>query len=205
MSQINDRILVLATGNPAKVKELNALLQREGWQVRSLKDVAGDSAIDETGSTLYENAEIKARFVRKLTGLPALADDTGLEVDALDGRPGVYSARFAGPGADDAQNRKNLLAKMEHITDPVQRTARFRTVLAFIARDEIRFYEGICNGMILTEERGEGGFGYDPVFLPDGMKKSFAEIEADEKNRISHRGRALQKFLDDLRKTWNHP
>lgn len=196
---MDERILILATGNPAKVKELNALLKGEGWEVQSLKDVAGDVTIDETGNTLDENAIIKARFVHELTGLPALADDTGLEVNALGGRPGVHSARFAGTEANDAQNREKLLAELSHITDPAQRIARFRTVLAYIVNDEVRLYDGVCNGMILNEERGSGGFGYDPLFLPDGKDKSFAEMNSDEKNRISHRGRALQKFLDDLR------
>jgi XTP/dITP diphosphohydrolase len=201
MNDRPERVLVLATGNPAKVNELNALLRDEGWTVRSLGEMAGDVEINETGQTLEENAEIKARFVHKITGLPSLADDTGLEVDALDGRPGVYSARFAGPDADDAQNRRKLLSEMEHIESPAKRSARFRTVLCYTNGKVVQHYEGVCSGTILTGERGDGGFGYDPVFLPEGKKKSFAEMTPDEKNRISHRGRALQNFLKSLRQS----
>lgn len=192
--------LILATENPGKVKELQALLQAEGFQVRSLKEIAGEVTIRETGRTLEQNAEIKARFVWNQTGLPALADDTGLEVDALDGRPGVWSARYAGPDANDEKNRKKLLSELLHHTDPANRSARFRTVLCYISGIGIRYYEGICEGTILPEERGTGGFGYDPLFQPAGFRQSFAETDPAEKNRISHRGRALRAFLEDIRK-----
>ncbi|MGM0738862.1 MAG: RdgB/HAM1 family non-canonical purine NTP pyrophosphatase [Bacteroidota bacterium] len=194
------RTLVLATGNPAKVRELNELFQGRGWRVRSLKEVAGDVDIEESGDTLEENAEIKARFAYEKTGLPALADDTGLEVDALGGRPGVRSARYAGPAADARQNRKKLLEELQAVTDPDRRSARFRTVLVYIghAPTERYRYIGTCEGRILTEERGSGGFGYDPLFVPDGYEETFAEMDPVEKNRISHRGRALQKFLADM-------
>ena len=220
----SDKILVLATGNPDKVKELNELLEGKGLEVQSLKELAGDVDIEETGSSLDENAEIKARFAWEKTGLPALADDTGLEVDALAGRPGVHSARYAGPAADALQNRRKLLDELRHITDPAARAARFRTVLVYIgpaqsglaqASDtpgspatahqpptggspEIRIFEGICEGRIITAERGSTGFGYDPLFLPDGYDETFAEMDTAEKNRISHRGRALRKFLADM-------
>lgn len=167
-------------------------------------ELAGDVDIEETGNTLHENAEIKARFAWEKTGLPALADDTGLEVDALAGRPGVHSARYAGPGADALQNRRKLLDELRHAADPAARTARFRTVLVYIGPPQsggppdTRTYEGICEGRIITGERGSAGFGYDPLFLPNGFDETFAEMDAAEKNRISHRGRALRKFLADM-------
>ncbi|MDG5768106.1 RdgB/HAM1 family non-canonical purine NTP pyrophosphatase [Balneolales bacterium ANBcel1] len=197
-SNEEERQLVLATGNPAKVTELNDLLKGSGIRVRSLTEVAGPCEIEETGRTLEENAEIKARFVFDKTGLPALADDTGLEVDALDGMPGVYSARYGGPETDSARNRKKLLTSLKHLPSAQDRKARFRTVLAYIDTHGLRRFEGICNGVILTEERGDGGFGYDPLFMPEGYDLSFAEMDPSEKNRISHRGRALQKFLQEI-------
>ncbi len=197
-SNSEKRVLVLATGNPGKVKELNDLLSGSGWLVRSLKEVAGEVEIEESGRTLEENAAIKARFVWELTGIPALADDTGLEVDALDGRPGLYSARYAGPEADSASNRRKLITELQHITDPAGRSARFRTVLVYISGDDVRHFEGVCTGTILAAERGSGGFGYDPVFRPDGYRQTFAELDPEVKNRISHRGRALQEFLKDV-------
>lgn len=194
------RTLVLATGNPAKVRELNELFQGRGWRVRSLKEVAGDVVIEESGDTLEANAEIKARFACEQTGLPALADDTGLEVDALGGRPGVRSARYAGPAADARQNRKKLLEELQSVKEPSRRSARFRTILVYIGHgpSERYQYDGVCEGRILKEERGSGGFGYDPLFVPDGYNETFAEMDPVEKNRISHRGRALQKFLADM-------
>lgn len=214
------KTLVLATGNPAKVRELNELLDGRGWKVRALSEFTEDTDIEETGATLEENAEIKARFAFETTGLPSLADDTGLEVDALSGRPGVHSARYADPGANAERNRRKLLEELAGITDPAQRTARFRTVLVYMGpkpdeyaatapaepgfsgmpeRDHlIRRYAGVCEGQIITEERGTGGFGYDPLFVPDGHRESFAEMDSALKNSISHRGRALQKFLEAM-------
>lgn len=192
------KTLVLATANQAKADELNRLLQSERWQVITFRQISGDADIEETGTTLDENAGIKAHFVRKKTGLPVLADDTGLEVDLLDGRPGVFSARFAGPDADDVENRKRLIRELSHTSDPARRTARFRTVLVYIDDHGVRKYEGTCEGYILEEERGTGGFGYDPLFCPAGYDKTFAEMDPAEKNRISHRGKALRKFLKDL-------
>ncbi len=195
---VRKNTLVLATGNPDKVAEIDALLRDKGWIVRPLKDLAGSVDIDETGTTLQENAAIKARFVHKLTGKPSLADDTGLEVDALDGHPGVYSARYAGPEATASDNRKKLLDELGDVTDPQSRKARFRTVIAFVDDSGEEFFEGVCEGHITTGERGDGGFGYDPVFQPDhpaGGNLTFAEMDADTKNRISHRGKALQNFL----------
>jgi XTP/dITP diphosphohydrolase len=194
-----ERTLVLATGNPAKVRELNELLEGRGWKVRALSEFTDDTDIAETGATLEENAEIKARFAFETTGLPSLADDTGLEVDALSGRPGVHSARYSGPDGGAEQNRRKLLEELGGISDPARRTARFRTVLVYIeAQNRIHRFEGVCKGRIITEERGDGGFGYDPLFVPEGHKETFAEMDSALKNNISHRGRALQEFLQEM-------
>lgn len=193
------RTIVLATGNPAKVRELNALLEDCLLVVKSLHDLAGPVEIEENGQTLEENAEIKARMAWKLTRLPSLADDTGLEVDVLQGLPGVHSARYAGPEALDQNNRRKLLHELSEFGDLLQRSARFRTVLVYICEHGLRRYEGICEGTIIAEERGTGGFGYDPIFIPQGHNQTFAEMDEAEKNLISHRGRALQKFLEEIR------
>lgn len=197
-----ERTLVLATGNPAKVRELNELLLGRGWAVRALSEFTDDIDVEEMGATLAENAEIKARFAYETTGLPSLADDTGLEVDALAGRPGVYSARYAGPGANAERNRSKLLEELAGVRDSARRTARFRTVLIYIGPGDrhrkVERYDGVCEGRIHTEERGAGGFGYDPLFVPDGYQETFAEMDPALKNSISHRGRALQKFLKDM-------
>lgn len=192
----NRQTLVLATSNPNKVHELDALLRGRGWQVKALSEIVGPVDIPETGNTLRENAVLKARAALHHTGFASLADDTGLEVDALQGRPGVYSARYAGLDADDAANRALLLKELAHVQQAEARTARFCTELAFIdPSGELRVYTGLCEGCILFEERGSGGFGYDALFQPDGYEQSFAELSAHEKNRISHRGRALRAFL----------
>ena len=149
--------------------------------------------VEESGSTLEENALIKAEFFYKLFNIPTIADDTGLEIDALGGQPGVYSARFAGRHGDDKANRLKVLSLMENI-DLEKRTARFRTVICFINKGKNQFIEGICRGRIIEEERGTNGFGYDPIFVPDGYDKTFAEMTAVEKNQISHRGRAIKNF-----------
>ena len=194
-----EKTLVLATGNPAKVRELNQLLEGRGWKVRALSEFTDDIDVEENGSTLAENAEIKARHAFEATGLPSLADDTGLEVDALSGRPGVHSARYASPQGGAEQNRRKLLEELGGISDPARRTARFRTTLVYIeAQNRIHRFEGICEGRILTEERGDGGFGYDPLFVPEGHSETFAEMDSALKNSISHRGRALQKFLEEM-------
>lgn len=192
------KTLVLASGNPDKVREMEQLLAVTGYTVCSLHEIAGKVDIEETGLTLEENAEIKARFVYEKTGLPALADDTGLEVDALGGRPGVWSARYGGPSGDAASNRRKLLKELSGVTEASDRSARFRTVLIYMTEEGVRRYDGVCQGRILDHERGSGGFGYDPLFLPDGYEQTFAEMEPELKNHISHRGRALRKFLEDM-------
>ncbi len=183
--------LVLATRNPGKVAELAARLDGLGVDLVSAADLAAPLVVEDA-PTLRGNAEKKARALFAHAGLPALADDTGLEVDALDGAPGVRSARFAGDAADDEANRRKLLADL---AGAPARTARFRTVLAYVDGAGVHFFDGVCEGLIATEEVGTGGFGYDSLFRPaDGDGRTFAEMTADEKNRISHRGRALDAF-----------
>jgi len=187
---------VLATRNPGKLAELKALLASFPIVLRATSDFPGAPEVVEDAATLEGNAVRKARALQAYTGLPALADDTGLEVEALDGRPGVHSARFAGPQATDAENRAHLLRALEGVAN---RRARFRTVLAFAPDAQTLYlFEGICPGYILEVERGEGGFGYDPLFVPEGYTQTFAELSLEEKNRISHRGQALRAFAHFL-------
>ncbi|MEM6326147.1 MAG: RdgB/HAM1 family non-canonical purine NTP pyrophosphatase [Bacteroidota bacterium] len=184
--------LILATRNPGKVAELQSRLEGLGVDLLSATEVDGAPEVDEDRDTLRGNAEKKARALFDHTGRPSLADDTGLEVNALHGAPGVRSARFAGPDADDSANRAHLLSRLGEATD---RTARFRTVLAHVDATGVQFFDGVCEGEILREETGTGGFGYDALFVPaDGEGRTFAEMDGDEKNRISHRGRALDAF-----------
>jgi XTP/dITP diphosphohydrolase len=188
--------LVIATKNPDKLREVRAVLDEVVPEVEIVDDLEWPD-VEETGATLEENAILKAQAVVVATGLWALADDTGLEVDALDGSPGVHTARFAGPAAEYGANRSALL---EAMAGKSVRTARFRTVVA-LAEPEGRVdtVEGVLEGEITTEERGSGGFGYDPIFEVDG--RTLAEIPEAEKNRISHRARALRalaKHLTDL-------
>lgn len=187
--------LVLATRNAGKVAEMRALLASLPVDVVGLDGYPEMAEVDETAPTLEGNALLKAQAVRVHTGLPALADDTGLEVAALGGAPGVYSARYAGPDANPIANRRKLVQALQ---GEDKRTATFRTVLAFDDGAGVRYFEGVCGGRIETVERGEGGFGYDPLFVPDGETRTFAEMPADQKNRISHRGRAMQAFLTYL-------
>jgi len=192
--------LVLASGNPGKLRELSAILGELGYQLHAQSEFDVDE-VAETGTTFVENAIIKARHAAALTGLPALADDSGIEVDALDGAPGVYSARFSGADADDAANNALLVDKLRDI--PVaQRTARYRAVIVLMrhaADPSPLICEGSWEGMIQLEPAGDGGFGYDPYFfLPDRGCTS-AQLSASEKNRLSHRGAALEKLKCKLK------
>ena len=189
--------LVLATHNPDKQAEMNAVLSDLGLDVIGLDQYPEIDDIPENGTTLLENALIKARAVHLKTGFPALADDTGLEVDALHGAPGVYSARFAGEDATYQDNVKKLLSVMAGVSRQ-NRTARFRTVVALIDSDTELWTEGIIEGLITREQRGAGGFGYDPIFEAADTGKTFSEMSAAEKNEISHRARALQKMRKKL-------
>lgn len=189
--------IVLATRNPGKVYEMRSLLSGLQVELISAADIDDAPDVAEDAETLEGNASKKARALFEHTGLPSLADDTGLEVKALDGRPGVHSARFAGEKPDDAANRKRLLQELKGVGD---RGARFRTVVAFVDEGgSIHYFEGICPGEIIREERGTGGFGYDSLFVPAGQDRTFAELPLEEKNEISHRGRSLRQFAEYLR------
>ncbi|MBK9175542.1 MAG: RdgB/HAM1 family non-canonical purine NTP pyrophosphatase [Flavobacteriales bacterium] len=188
--------ILLCTGNAGKVAELLALMP-PGMEVISLAEAGLAADLPETGDTLIANALQKARFAHARTGLTCLADDTGLEVAALDGAPGVHSARYAGEDKDAAANVRKLLGALQGVVD---RRACFRTVMAWVAADEERTFEGTVEGIITHAPRGEGGFGYDPVFQPLGEAHTFAEMDLRAKNALSHRARAMhavQAFLSD--------
>lgn len=192
--------LVVATRNHGKILEINALLTGLVDQVSSAADYADFPETVEDGATFEENALKKAREAARFTGLPALADDSGLVVDALNGRPGVFSARYAGVGADDAANNARLLEECRNIPEP-ERQAAFVCVLAFVTPEGVeRLFTGRVSGRILSAARGEGGFGYDPLFLVDGYGRSMAELEMAEKNVVSHRAKAFIKFREYLEK-----
>ena len=193
--------LVLASGNKGKIAEFQRLMEDLAVQVHSMKEYPQIGEIVEDGSTFAENALIKARTVCKATGLAALADDSGLMVDALDGAPGVYSARYAGEGHNDAANNAKLLDALRGVAD---REAAFICAMACVfpadspLAGEPLLVKGACVGEILCAERGEGGFGYDPLFWYDEFGKTFAELSTEEKNAISHRGRAVAKLGEAL-------
>ena len=187
--------LVFATNNAHKLDEVRAILGSD-VEVLSLNDIGCNADIPETADTLEGNALLKARFVASRYGVDCFADDTGLEVTALGGAPGVYSARFAGPACDSAENVRKLLGLLHDADD---RSARFRTVVALIRGGEEHCFEGTVGGTIARTPAGCGGFGYDPVFVPEGHDRTFAELPPAEKNRISHRARAVAKLADFLR------
>ncbi len=186
--------LILATGNRDKVRELAHAFAGLPVRILTRDDFPGIPEVIEDGATLEDNALKKARALAAATGLPAVADDTGLEVDALDGAPGVFSSRFAGPGATYADNVRELLRRMEGVPE-TRRTARFRCVIALVepAGAEV-LMEGVCEGTILGAPRGGDGFGYDPVFQVAATGRTFAEMTVEEKNAISHRGRAMARM-----------
>ena len=186
--------IVFATNNQHKLAELRRIVG-DRYRILSLADIGCHEDIPETADTLEGNARQKARYIREHYGYDCFADDTGLMVDALGGAPGVYSARYAGPGHDSAANMRLLLANMEGKTD---RSARFVTVIALILDGREMTFEGRVEGEILTSAEGEGGFGYDPVFRPEGREVSVAMMSADDKTSISHRGRATAKLIEYL-------
>ena len=191
--------LLVATTNRGKLRELSALLAASFYAPISLSDVCIDADVAETGSTLEENAALKAATYSRLSGMITLADDSGLEVDALGGEPGVRSSRYAGAGATDAQKIAFLLQRLNTI-DEEEWTARFRCVIAVASPGESpALYAGECYGRIIRESRGENGFGYDPVFLLPELGKTMAELSAQEKNHVSHRARAAQKAVEGLK------
>lgn len=189
--------LILASRNQYKIQELRELVEPLGIQLLSALDVEELEEVEEDQPDLEGNALKKARYVHSVTGIPALSDDTGLEVDALEGAPGVYSARYAG---EDASYQDNVLKLINQLEGKSQRNAQFRTVVALIDGDQEFTFEGVCRGVILNEQRGDKGFGYDPVFKPNGYDQTFAELSAEVKNKISHRGRAVQKLIEFLSK-----
>ena len=187
--------LVFATHNLHKLREVRDMLPTGEMELVELTDLGQTAPLPETADTLQGNALQKARFVKAHYGYDCFADDTGLEVEALGGAPGVYSARYAGEDCDSAANVRKLLAAL---ADAPNRRARFRTVIALVMDGREHLFEGVVTGRIATEGHGAGGFGYDPVFVPDGYDRSFAELSADEKNAISHRGRAVRQLVEFL-------
>jgi len=198
------RLLLLGTRNPGKLREITSILEGSGWSFSSLQEFDHVGSAEENGVTYSENAIAKAQFYAAATGLVALADDSGLEVAALDGAPGVYSARYAGENASDADRRQLLMSELSK-TSNTDRRARFVCVVAIAdpTGSVLNLSEGICHGTITFTPRGDGGFGYDPLFIPDGYTETFAELPETIKNRISHRALALvqtKQFLaTDLR------
>ena len=191
--------IVLASNNAGKVREISQLLAPAGISVRPQSELGIDET-EETGLSFVENAILKARHAARATGLAAIADDSGLEVDALDGAPGIYSARYAGPGAGDRANCDKLLAALDGVPE-AERSARFQCVMVYLrhALDPTPLIcQGTWEGRILHAPRGTNGFGYDPVFLVPGLDRSAAELDADTKNRLSHRGQALSQLARRL-------
>ena len=186
--------LVFATGNLNKATEVRSMLP-EGTELLTLKDLDLKEDIPETAPNLEGNAVLKANYIVDRFGIDCFADDTGLEVYSLNNEPGVFSARYAGEQKNSEDNMKLLLSKLNENED---RSARFRTVIALHINGEMHTFEGIVEGKIIQEKRGDEGFGYDPIFVPDGYKETFAEMSMEEKNKISHRARAFSKMFDYL-------
>ncbi|MBK7131963.1 MAG: non-canonical purine NTP diphosphatase [Bacteroidales bacterium] len=186
--------IIFASNNLHKIKEINSILGNS-FTLLSLNDINIFDDIPENEPLIEGNALAKARYVFNSTGLDVFADDTGLEIDALNGEPGVHSARYAGPGKDSAANIEKVFARLGNNKN---RKARFKTVIALILDKQEYLFEGIVNGEIIYEKRGAEGFGYDPIFIPDGKNKTFAEMELSEKNKVSHRARAFEKLREFL-------
>ena len=185
--------IVFATGNPNKLKEINSAIN--SFEIIGLKDLGITDEIPETGDTLKKNALQKAKYVYDKTGLDCFSDDTGLEIEALNLRPGVYSAMYAGPDCNAENNTRKVLEELGEIPN---RTAQFKTVIALILQGREYFFESVIKGEILKEKTGKDGFGYDPIFRPLGYKESFAEMSIAQKNEISHRGLAVKKLVKFL-------
>jgi len=186
--------LVFATNNINKVKEIKALLP-DSIEILTLLEIGCYEEIEETEDTIEGNAKLKADFISNKYGYDCFADDTGLEVDSLNGAPGVYSARYAGENVTYEDNVQKILYEMK---DKINRKSQFRTAIALNLQDKQYIFEGICKGVITNKRHGEGGFGYDPIFRPDGFKETFAEMSLDKKGEISHRGLAVQKLIEFL-------
>lgn len=187
--------LILASRNKNKIEEMKQLVAHLGIDVFSALDFPDLEEVEEDKPTLEGNALKKARYVNQQTGIPALSDDTGLEVKALDGAPGVFSARYAG---ENASYQDNVLKLLDALKGKVKRSAQFRTVVALVDGDQEWTFEGVCKGKIIEEQIGKKGFGYDPIFMPDEFAETFAQMDPNIKNLISHRGKAVQRFLEFL-------
>jgi len=183
--------LVFASHNPNKLKEVKALLPAH-IELLSLTDIGCHDDIPETAATIEENAVLKANFVKEHYGFDCFADDTGLEVTSLNGDPGVFSARYAGTANDTQANMTKLL---KNLAEKADRSAQFKTVIALSLKNKEVLFTGICEGEIIKKQRGEKGFGYDPIFKPNGYNLTFAEITSEEKGKISHRGKAMRKLI----------
>jgi XTP/dITP diphosphohydrolase len=192
--------LVFATNNAHKLRELNEILSDE-FELLSLNDIGCSDDIPETGETLEANAAQKSFYIWDKYGINCFADDTGLEIEALNNEPGVYSARYAGESKSAEANVEKVLLKLKGIDN---RKARFRCVISLIIDGKEFQFEGIVNGVIIKEKRGTTGFGYDPIFVPDGFQHSFAEMAPEEKNSISHRGNAVEKLVKFLKENYPH-
>jgi len=198
--------IIFATNNPHKLSEIQDILGQE-FQLLSLKDIHFEEDIPETQPTLEGNALQKARYIFERFNLPCFADDTGLEIQALHGEPGVYSARYAGSvqdhGSEKNRTAANIVKVLTKLATEKDRSARFRTVIAYLDGKKEHLFEGTVQGRIINNQRGEDGFGYDPVFVPDGYNQTFAEMPLSEKNKISHRARAFGKLVNFLRENSN--
>ena len=193
--------IVIATRNRHKAVELQTFLHGAGYDAVQLDEIDPDGKIpevEETGTTFKENALLKAHAIAKATGLPSVADDTGLEVDALGGAPGIFSARYAGENCTYEDNVKKLLRELSDVADD-RRTARFKTVAVYVHKETELSAEGVVEGVITEKAEGVGGFGYDPVFSVLDMKKTYAQLADEEKNRVSHRGKAIRSLIEKLR------
>lgn len=193
-----NKVIVLATRNKGKIEEMKRMLSEYRIEVKGLSDFPQVPEVEEDGDTFQKNAVKKAETVSNILGLPALADDSGLEVDALGGRPGVYSARYAGPNATDQENVVKLIESIRDV--PVDdRRARFRCVIALAVPEKGTWtWDGTCEGLIVLEPQGTEGFGYDPIFYLPDLEKTMAQLSKDEKNQISHRGEAMRNFLREV-------
>ena len=190
---MNVKKIVFATGNPNKLKEIKSAIN--SFKIVGLKDLGITEEIPETGNTLKKNALQKAKYVYDKTGLDCFSDDTGLEIEAINNRPGVYSAMYAGPDCNAENNMRKVLKELE---GKINRNAQFKTVIALILDGEEYYFEGVVSGIILKKKSGKDGFGYDPIFRPVGYKESFAEMSIAQKNEISHRGFAVKKLVEFL-------
>lgn len=186
--------IVFSTNNQNKLREVREILKGR-YEVLGLNDIGFTGDIPETGTTLAENASIKSKFVYDNYGMDCFSDDTGLEIDALEGRPGVYSARYAG---EDGNAERNIEKVMTELTNTANRSARFKTVISLLLNGKEYLFEGKVEGKIIEEKRGIDGFGYDPVFIPDGYENTFAEMTSELKNKISHRGKAVRSLVTFL-------